>query len=834
MPVLVAVPVPFLSLLTYDVPHGTTPPVRGARVLVPLGTRQVTGCVVGTVAEVPPGVDLKSVLEVLDDEAFLPGHIIDLALWAAEYYVAGPGETVAAAMPPFAWVESERRVSITDAGRAWLTSRSADTSGAALVLRAMAHGRSVTTRELRTAEAAVRGSIDSILRTLLRDGLIMSGRALKGKASAFRTVRVVSLTAEGQGLAGGATAADGGGEAAVAALGQKQAAALAALRGSPRGLSARVLRERGVGAETVKRLAQRGLVSVRDERSERDPFVSVAALAAGALPASGGGAPGARDLTPEQAGAFSRLRTLVAADRFHVALLHGVTGSGKTELYLRMAAEVRAAGRTVFVLVPEIALTPAVAAVFRDVFGDRVAVQHSGLSDGERHDQWHRIRSGAVDIVVGTRSAIFSPLENPGLIIVDEEHDHSYKQEETPRYNARDLAIVRGRQARALVVLGSATPSMESYRHALDGRYELITLQRRVLDRPLAEVRVVNMREVLADEGPEVILSATLVGALERRLARGEQALLLLNRRGFSTSVFCRQCGATLDCPNCSISLTVHRPRQGAPRARCHYCNHSTAVPTACTNCAGPYLEHVGYGTEQVEAEVRRLMPSARVARVDRDTMQRRGAIQAVLARFARGELDVIIGTQMIAKGHDFPAVTLVGVISADVGLGLPDFRASERTFQLLTQVAGRAGRGDLAGEAIVQTLFPEHYSIQLACRQDYPAFYDHEVRYRRAMRYPPAVSLINAIVRAPAFGRAMDDAADLAARVRAAAAPGSFQVLGPAPAPLGKLRGEYRAQIFLKGTRRTSMREALQQAVAAAPDLQRRVTIDIDPLSVM
>ena len=412
------------------------------------------------------------------------------------------------------------------------------------------------------------------------------------------------------------------------------------------------------------------------------------------MPPSASGAPGSRDLTPEQADAFARLRTHVAAGQFHVALLHGVTGSGKTELYLRMAAEARTAGATVLVLVPEIALTPAVAAVFRDVFGDRVAMQHSGLSDGERHDQWHRIRNGAVDIVVGTRSAVFSPLDDLGLIIVDEEHDHSYKQEETPRYNGRDLAIVRARQARALVVLGSATPSMESYRHALDGRYELVTLERRVLDRPLADVRVVNMREVLADEGPDVILSATLVGALERRLARGEQALLLLNRRGFSTSVFCRQCGATLDCPNCSISLTVHRPRQGAPRARCHYCNHSTAVPNACTNCAGPYLEHVGYGTEQVEAEVRRLLPSARVARVDRDTMQRRGAIQCVLARFARGELDVIVGTQMIAKGHDFPAVTLVGVISADVGLGLPDFRASERTFQLLTQVAGRAGQG--------------------------------------------------------------------------------------------------------------------------------------------
>ena len=788
MPVLVAVPVPFLSLLTYDVPDGMTPPVRGARVLVPLGTRQVTGCVVGTLADAPPGVELKSVLEVLDDAAFLPGHIVDLALWAAEYYVAGPGETVAAAMPPFAWVESERRVSITDAGRARLASASGDAGGAAIVvLRAVADGRSFSTREIGAAAGGVRGSIDTVLRGLMRDGLIASAPALRGKASAFRTVRVVSLTVEGQALAGAVTAATAGSEAAAAfaALGEKQSAALDALRGVPHGLSARVLRERGVGAETVKRLARRGLVSVRDERSERNPFVSAAALAAGAVPPSASGAPGSRDLTPEQADAFARLRKHVAAGQFHVALLHGVTGSGKTELYLRVAAETLTAGRTVLVLVPEIALTPAVAAVFREVFGDRVAVQHSGLSDGERHDQWHRIRSGAVDIVVGTRSAVFSPLDDPGLIIVDEEHDHSYKQEETPRYNGRDLAIVRARQARALVVLGSATPSMESYRHALDGRFELITLDRRVLNRPLADVCVVNMREALAEEGPEVILSATLVGALERRLTRGEQALLLLNRRGFSTSVFCLQCGATLDCPNCSISLTVHRPRHGAPRARCHYCNHSTAVPNACTNCAGPYLEHVGYGTEQVEAEVRRLMPSARVARVDRDTMQRRGAIQSVLARFARGELDVIVGTQMIAKGHDFPAVTLVGVISADVGLGLPDFRASERTFQLLTQVAGRAGRGDLAGEAIVQTLFPEHYSIQLACRQDYRAFYDHEIRYRRALRYPPVVSLINAVVRAPAFGRAMDDAADLAARVRIAAGAGAFQVLGPAPAPL-------------------------------------------------
>jgi primosomal protein N' (replication factor Y) (superfamily II helicase) len=836
MPVQVAVPVPFLPLLTYDVPEGITPPVRGARVLVPLGKRQVTGCVVAIEVTAARGVELKPIADVLDASAFLPGHVIDLALWAAEYYAAGPGETVAAAMPPFAWVESERRVSITEAGRMRLAQGGGREGAALVVLRALADGRSFTPRELGLAAGGARGSLDAAIRSLIREGLAISARALKGRASSFRTIRVVSLTVQGQELAARASAAASAGtsESALAALGGRQSAMLMALSGSPVGLPVRVLKDRGIGADTVKRLATRGLVSVREERAERDPFVSAAALAAGDRQPSVRPAAGSRILTPEQSDGFARMQAHIFAGQFQVTLLHGVTGSGKTELYLRIAAEARAAGRNVLVLVPEIALTPAVAAVFRHVFGDRVAVQHSGLSDGERHDQWHRIRDGGIDIVVGTRSAIFSPLENVGLIIVDEEHDASYKQEETPRYNARDLAIVRGRRAQAVVVLGSATPSMESYRRALEGRYELITLARRVLDRPLASVRIVNMREALADEGPDVILSATLVGALQERLARGEQALLLLNRRGFSTSVFCRQCGATLDCPNCSISLTVHRPRLGSPRARCHYCNHSTAVPKTCTNCAGPYLEHVGYGTEQVEAEAQRLLPGARVARVDRDTMHRRGAIQGVLARFARAELDLIVGTQMIAKGHDFPAVTLVGVISADVGLGLPDFRASERTFQLLTQVAGRAGRGDIAGEAIVQTLFPDHYSIQLACSQDYRAFYDREIRYRRAMRYPPVVSLVNAIVRAPAFGRAMDDAADLAARVRARANGGAFTVLGPAPAPLGKLRGEYRVQLFLKGTRRTAMREALQQAVAAVPDLQRRVTVDVDPLSVM
>src|SRR5439155_21819021 len=334
------------------------------------------------------------------------------------------------------------------------------------------------------------------------------------------------------------------------------------------------------------------------------------------------------------------------------------------------------------------------------------------LSDGERHDQWQRIRRGDVDVVVGTRSAVFAPLDRVGLIVVDEEHDPSYKQDESPRYHGRDVAIVRGQRAGALVVLGSATPSMESYANAIAGRYERVVLERRVLDRPLASVQIVDMREEYAEAGPDAVLSRALKDALAARLDRGEQALVLLNRRGFATAVFCRQCAGTLDCPNCSVSLVVHGDGQ-ARRARCHYCNYSARVPAACPLCAGPYLSQAGFGTERVEAEVGRAFPSARVARLDRDAIRRRGALGLPLARFRDGDIDVLVGTQMIAKGHDFPRVTLVGVVSADVGLGLADFRASERTFQLLTQVAGRAGRGDQPGTAGIQTLYPQHYSAK-------------------------------------------------------------------------------------------------------------------------
>jgi primosomal protein N' (replication factor Y) len=604
----------------------------------------------------------------------------------------------------------------------------------------------------------------------------------------------------------------------------KQQQALEILSASSTGLPLSDLRERGISGDVISRLVKRGLIAIREDATERDPFERAAMPDVAPSPT--------RVLTADQNEAFTQLADLADTRDFRVALLHGVTGSGKTELYLRLAERARRDGRQTLLMVPEIALTPAVAALFRGALGERVAIQHSGLSDGERHDQWHRIRRGDVDVVVGTRSAVFAPLTRLGVIVVDEEHDTSYKQEEAPRYHGRDVAVVRGREEKALVVLGSATPSMESYQHSLSGKYVKAALEKRILDRPLASVCLVNMREEYADQGPDVVISRALSAAVADRLQRGEQVLVLLNRRGYATAVFCRQCGDTFECPNCTISLTVHTARNGW-RARCHYCNYSMTVPKACRKCAAPYLEQAGFGTEKVEQHLRAQFPAARIGRVDRDSVRRKGVLTSILSRFAAGELDVLVGTQMIAKGHDFPRVTLVGVISADVGLGVADFRAGERTFQLLTQVAGRAGRGERVGEAIVQTLYPEHYSIQLACRQDYAAFFEREIGFRRGMRYPPVVALVNVIVRGRTFEDAMSTATNAVQRLKPLAATGSFLILGPAPAPLVRLRGEHRVQFFLKGSKRADMRNALKTMLAEMPELRRKVTVDVDPLNV-
>ncbi|HEX5108394.1 MAG TPA: primosomal protein N', partial [Vicinamibacterales bacterium] len=549
--VSVAVPIPFLDSLTYKVPDHLPVPQVGARVLVPVGSRTVTGCVVETGAapsdEGPAepettsaGGQIKDVVEVLDSDALIPASIVDLCQWVAEYYVSGVGDALGAAMPP-------------------------------------------------GTRSGVRG------------------RGSRVRRVAFLTAHGTSAQAPGQTAAGGAAAEPS--VSSVGFLSPAQRGALDVLASAPQGLTSSALRERGISSHTVARLASRGLVGFRNEQDERDPFAK-AALAA-VLPDN------ARVLNADQQEALARLTSLADSGRFGVALLRGVTGSGKTEVYLRLAEHVRRGGRQVLLMVPEIALTPAVAALVRGLFGPRVAIQHSALSDGERHDQWQRIRRGEVDIVIGTRSAVFAPLSRLGLIIVDEEHDTSYKQEETPRYHGRDVAVVRGSREQALVVLGSATPSMETYQNAVTGKYSEAVLERRIHDRSLAAVRIVNMRDEYAAAGPDVVISRELGAAIEDRLARKEQVIVLLNRRGFATAVFCRQCGDTFECPNCSVSLTVHTSRAGGTaatswvrgRARCHYCNYSMSIPAQCRKCAAPYLEQAGFGTEKVEQQLAAQFP---------------------------------------------------------------------------------------------------------------------------------------------------------------------------------------------------------------------------------
>jgi primosomal protein N' (replication factor Y) len=845
--VSVAVPVPSLDLLTYRVPEGLDVPPCGARVLVPLGARRLTGVVTGAPAAPVAHVALKDLLDVLDAGPFLPPSVVSLAAWVAEYYACGPGDAIGAAMPPFAWVESELRARATQAGLRQAASNQGATRGTlrSSLLSLLAGGAWTPVRSLAYQLEHAGGSrrpravpVRALIRQLESQGLVEVEDVLTGRSSAFKTRRVAAITAAGLSAL---QAPEGGTDEASSepgrpprptgpAIGPRQRDALSALAGVPAGIDLAALRGREVAADVVQRLVSRGLATVREERDDRDPFESGGTVM---VPSASAGH-GRHALTSQQREAFERLSALASKGGFAAALVHGVTGSGKTELYLRLAAQVRDAGRSVLVLVPEIGLTPALAGIFRSWFGDRLAIQHSGLSDGERHDQWHRIRRGEVDVVVGTRSAVFAPLAALGLIVVDEEHDGSYKQEDSPRYNGRDVAVVRAQREGALVVLGSATPSLESYHNASRGRYELVSLPSRVLDRPLAAVTVVNMREEYARSGPGAVLSEALKEAMGTRLARREQVLVLLNRRGYATTVFCRQCTTPIDCPNCSVSLTIHTGPRGTHRGRCHYCNYSVTVPSVCPRCAAPYMEQAGFGTERVEQEVRAACPGARVARLDRDTVRRRGAAGTLLGAFGRGEIDVLVGTQMIAKGHDFPRVTLVGVVSADVGLGLADFRAAERTFQLLTQVVGRAGRGEERGEAIIQTLYPEHYSIRHACRQDYRAFFEEEVAFRRAMRYPPSVALTNGIVRAPTLAAAMHDAATLVQRIQQAIQGREFQVLGPAPAPFVKLRGEHRAQFFVKAASRTAARAAVRQALVAEPDLRRRVVVDVDPNSVL
>jgi primosomal protein N' (replication factor Y) len=535
-------------------------------------------------------------------------------------------------------------------------------------------------------------------------------------------------------------------------------------------------------------------------------------------------------LTTEQ---LTALFEIQQTQGFRTILLHGVTGSGKTEIYIQAADHSLSQGKTCLVLVPEIGLTPQVAERFSERFPGRVAVLHSSLTRKQRIEEWLRIYNGLAPVVVGTRSAVFAPLQNLGLVIVDEEHEGTYKQEETPRYHARDSAIVRAREAGATIVLGSATPSMESFRNAELKKFAYVHLASRVEDRPLPEVEIVNMREEHSEAGKQKVFSQRLLEAISERLDRGEQTMVLLNRRGFASFLLCRHCGFTFQCSSCSVSLTFHR---SIGKLLCHYCGLAKRPPQRCTECQSEYIYYVGEGTERIEADLREIFPQARIGRIDRDTMKHVRDFERMLTGFRRGDIDILVGTQMIAKGHDFPRVTLVGVLAADAALSLPDFRSAERTFQLLTQVAGRSGRGDKPGEVIIQSYAPDHYTFQLACTQRFEAFYERESRYRRAMFYPPFTALAGILVsdrnreRAAAEARAVGEFLD-------GLRTDSVRILGPAPAPLERVKKLHRFQLLVKAGSRQTLNGLLRQLAGHLAEKKlggTKVYLDVDPVSLL
>jgi primosomal protein N' (replication factor Y) len=511
-----------------------------------------------------------------------------------------------------------------------------------------------------------------------------------------------------------------------------------------------------------------------------------------------------------------------------------VTGSGKTEVYLQAMHRALELGRGAMMLVPEISLTPILSRRLRAHFGDQIAIFHSSLSKGERFDEWSRLRSGEARVVLGTRSAVFAPVKDLGLIVIDEEQDSSYRQEESPFYHARDTAIVRAQKESAVVVLGSATPSLESFQNSQTSKYKYLQLPDRIANRPLARAELIDMREVFARSKKPAVFSDQLLETIEQTYSRKEQTIILLNRRGYSSFILCRSCGESIECPNCDVTLTYHRSDRTLV---CHYCNHRQRAPSECPNCASKYIYYVGEGTEQVEEILRRRFPQMRIGRIDRDTKTRRRAFEQTLLDFGKGEIDLLVGTQMLAKGHDFPNVTLVGVISVDAGVALPDFRAAERTFQLITQVAGRAGRGDLPGRVLIQTYHPDHYALRHATAQDFRGFYDQEIRHRRNHGYPPFVALALLLVRHKDPARAHSTAQQLRNFLSEANRDHSCRVLGPAPAPFARLRNEHRIQILVKSTSRKQMRaiidEALKHFEEAGGDA-RAVSLEIDPVNMM
>src|ERR1022692_4949980 len=752
----VALPVPLDMVFTYRVPAEATP-VVGGRVLVPFRQQRFTGIVV-ELHDRKPSVATKIILSVLDIAPVLDEQLLRLGRWIADYYLAPLGEVFRTMLPLNAEFKRSIAYRITKEGQ--LALHLAGMSGSSARSRRTPEEQAAEFRvldylsnstpeiECNSENRAGKGTASAVplgpagswasapegtaivreetLRSATRvSKLILSGMVRKkwlvredvsAVRDATRTVKIAQF------------------KSADAKLNENQRQIVDTLAASGGRLPVEALQALEIPRTTLSTLVKRGLIEIVEELatfavSRSKPRTS----------------PFAFDFNSAQQAALNRLREAVAARKFSGILLHGVTGSGKTAVYLAGMRAVLEAGRSAILLVPEIGLTPAVAADLHQIFGDEVAILHSALSDKERAQQWHRIKSGDARMVVGTRSAVFAPVADLALIIVDEEHDSSYKQEETPRYHARDIAVMRAKMANAVVVLGSATPSLESYFNAKKNKYALVELPDRVEQRPLPDVEIVDMRQEFQETGHEQVISRKLAAEIKDRFDRKEQVMVLLNRRGYSPVVLCRTCGKKLECQNCAIAVTHHKREH---KMVCHYCGYTAPVPTACVHCGSEYVYFLGTGSEKLEELLHGMFPQARIARLDRDTVRSPQDFERALNALNEGELDLLVGTQMIAKGHDIHGVTLVGVVGADVALGLPDFRAAERTFQLLTQVAGRAGRGQTPGKVILQTYFQDHYAVQYPARHDFVGFYEKELQFRSWMHYPPYSALANVLIR--------------------------------------------------------------------------------------
>jgi primosomal protein N' (replication factor Y) (superfamily II helicase) len=805
----VALPVPLDTAFTYRLPDGMQPAV-GGRVLVPFRQQRLSG-VVTALHDCAPKVPAKNIVSVLDAAPVLDEQLVQLGKWIADYYLAPLGEVFRTMLPLAAEFKRTIAYRITEQGHMAL--HLAGMSGASPRARKTPEDQLaefrvldyLTNRET-VREESLRGATrvsKSVLAGMARKQWILR-EDLSDARDATRTRKVALL------------------KAAEGKLNSNQQVLLQTLAAAGGRLAVETLQTLAVPRTTLSTLVKRGLVEIVDEPVE----FAIAHKKTRPSPLD-------FQFNSAQLAALQRIDDSIRAGKFSGMLLHGVTGSGKTAIYLAAMRSVLEAGQSAILLVPEIGLTPAVAADLHHVFGDEVAILHSALSDQERAEQWHRIKRGEARMVVGTRSAVFAPVSNLALMIVDEEQDSSYKQEETPRYHARDVAVMRAKMAGAVVVLGSATPSLESYFNAKKNKYALLELPDRVENRPLPEVEIIDMRLEFQETGKEQVISRKLAEEIKQRLDRKEQVMVLLNRRGYSPVALCRACGNRMECANCAIAMTHHK---GSNRMVCHYCGFMAPVPKVCGECGSEYVYFLGTGSEKLEEFLHGLFPQARIGRLDRDTVRGNEDFERALNALNEGELDLLVGTQMIAKGHDIHGVTLVGVVGADMALGLPDFRAAERTFQLLTQVAGRAGRGQTPGKVVLQTYFPDHYAVQYAAQHDFVGFYEKELRFRSWMHYPPYSALANVLVRSDKLDEALRWSGILGKWFEKTRHEG-IRVLGPAAAPIVRLKRDYRYHFVLKSASREKLNATLRSMLmyASLEKIPRtQVIVDVDAVWLM